>query len=285
MNDINGLKLDLNKLSALAARPSLYMQGEALFWNDDHISKGMLEAHLNPEWEAASRKPDTIRRSCAWITSRLQMPGGASIIDLGCGPGLYCTELSRLGYDVTGIDFSKRSIDYAITAAQEYRLSIEYRYQNYLTLDLENRFDLAVMIYYDLGVLPPADQNNLLQRIGRALKPNGYFVCDLLTPAALKPEFKEWSVHPHGGFWRPNSYIELFQSFNYDSEASGRQHIIIEENGQMSVYRIWDTLYTVKKIEAFLNENGFELVDIHTDLTGVSYTEESETIGIIARKR
>ena len=29
-------------------RPALYEKGAAGLWTDEHISKGMLEAHLNP---------------------------------------------------------------------------------------------------------------------------------------------------------------------------------------------------------------------------------------------
>lgn len=33
-------------LDYLKEKPALYAPGTALFWNDSHISKGMLEAHL-----------------------------------------------------------------------------------------------------------------------------------------------------------------------------------------------------------------------------------------------
>ena len=45
-----------DQLSPLLRKPTLWQRSEELFWNDEHISKGMLEAHLNPDWDAASRK-------------------------------------------------------------------------------------------------------------------------------------------------------------------------------------------------------------------------------------
>ena len=39
-----------NKLSDYVIKPELYAPSTGKFWDDEHISKGMLEAHLNPNW-------------------------------------------------------------------------------------------------------------------------------------------------------------------------------------------------------------------------------------------
>jgi ubiquinone/menaquinone biosynthesis C-methylase UbiE len=36
-----------------------------------------------------------------------------TVLDLGCGPGYYCKFLQELGYDVTGADYSQKTIDVA----------------------------------------------------------------------------------------------------------------------------------------------------------------------------
>ena len=92
-------------------KPSLWQRSAEPFWDDEHISKGMLEAHLNPDWDAASRKHSFIDLSVKWISNII--PAGGKILDLGCGPGLYTKRLSDMGYDVTGMDYSRRSIAYA----------------------------------------------------------------------------------------------------------------------------------------------------------------------------
>ncbi|HOJ15222.1 MAG TPA: class I SAM-dependent methyltransferase, partial [Deltaproteobacteria bacterium] len=47
------------------------------------------------------------------LISELNLTGNERILDLGCGPGLYTKRLSDAGYDVTGMDYSRRSIAYA----------------------------------------------------------------------------------------------------------------------------------------------------------------------------
>ena len=55
---VNGDKLDLARLQQLQQRPEPFTPGEPLFWDDPHISKGMLASHLNPN----PRAPADARR-------------------------------------------------------------------------------------------------------------------------------------------------------------------------------------------------------------------------------
>ena len=77
----------LSDLIDLQQKPAPFTPGEALFWNDPHISAQMLKAHLDPAIEAASRKPETIDRSVAWLIDTLALKPGDALLDLGCGPG------------------------------------------------------------------------------------------------------------------------------------------------------------------------------------------------------
>jgi hypothetical protein len=81
--------IDFVALARHARKPQLDAPGEALFWNDPYIAQQMLKAHLDPDTDAASRKPETIERSVAWMVDQLQLGRGSRFLDLGCGPGLY----------------------------------------------------------------------------------------------------------------------------------------------------------------------------------------------------
>ncbi len=116
-----GPRLDLERLAELQRRPPPFAPGEPLFWDDPHISRGMLASHLNPQIEAASRPPETIDRSVAWLVEALGLRPGDAVIDLGCGPGLYAARLAQRGLRVTGVDYSRRSIAYGKQYAAETR--------------------------------------------------------------------------------------------------------------------------------------------------------------------
>ncbi|WP_340025320.1 class I SAM-dependent methyltransferase [Paenibacillus sp. FSL K6-1096] len=155
----------LTQLLPLLHKPALWQRSSEPFWDDDHISEKMLEAHLHPDWEAASRRHGDIDRSVLWLSGLI--PPGSSILDLGCGPGLYTKRLAELGYDVTGLDFSRRSIAYA----QEHDRQSQYLYKNYLELDYTEAFDMITLIYCDYGALTLSERYTLLGKVHQALKP------------------------------------------------------------------------------------------------------------------
>lgn len=280
-----GPTLSLGVLMRLAEKPALFEAGEPVFWNDPHISKGMLEAHLNPSSDAATRKHETVERTVEWLTSHLSLAPGMAVLDLGCGPGLYCSKLRRKGLIVTGMDYSARSLDYAKKAAAQEGLDIEYVYRDYLTMDYLNRFDAVFMIYCDFGVLKDADRDELLERVWRALVPGGLFVFDVWTDRfGDKRETSSWEVKPKG-FWSPTPYLGLYNTYYYPEEAAYvDQYIIINPDSSTKVYRIWERAYTPDTIARALSAKGFEVGQIWGDLTGTPYREESDCIGVICRK-
>ena len=58
-----------------------------------------------------------------------------NVLDLGCGGGLVCEPLARLGANVTGIDFIQQNIEVAKKHAYQSDLNIKYIYQKF------NRFE------------------------------------------------------------------------------------------------------------------------------------------------
>ena len=52
---------------------------------------------------------------------------GLRLLDIGCGGGLLCEPMTRLGFDVTGIDASTETVGVASAHAAEVGLAIDYR--------------------------------------------------------------------------------------------------------------------------------------------------------------
>ena len=52
---------------------------------------------------------------------------GLRLLDIGCGGGLLCEPMTRLGFQVTGVDASERNIGTASAHAAEQGLAIDYR--------------------------------------------------------------------------------------------------------------------------------------------------------------
>ena len=66
------------------------------------------------------------------------------ILDIGCGGGLLCEPMRRMGADVTGIDASLNNIKAAKLHAREMGLDIEYIHSSPENLNIKNKFDVIL---------------------------------------------------------------------------------------------------------------------------------------------
>ncbi len=277
--------IDLSRICQLQEKPQPFERGEPLFWTDPHIARQMLASHLDPTVDGASRRPETIERITNWITTSVGLLPGSGILDLGCGPGLYAERLGQAGFRVTGVDLCERCIDYAIAQAREKQIPIQYRCQNYLDLDDQALYSAVLLIYGDFCPLSPEQRAKLLASVRTALKPGGCFILDVTTPRCRqKYGLKNGWYTARQGFWKPGLHLVLEQGFAYPDDLFLDQNIVIEGDGKISVYRNWFQDYTPETICAELAAGGFEIESLWGDLTGISYTPDSEWIGIVARK-
>ena len=271
----------INRLFSFLQKPSLWQRSCEPFWDDEHISKGMLEAHLNPDWDAASRRHGYIDRSVKWLESII--PAGSRILDLGCGPGLYTKRLSDAGYDVTGIDYSRRSIAYA----KEHDTKTRYICRNYLEMDYTGEFDAITLIYCDYATLIPDERKTLLSQIHRALKPNGLFIFDVFTEKTHKDrcDRTSWSYHENGGFWNDQPHLCLEAEYYYgNNTVKVNKTVVITENS-IREYLIWDTAFTKQALLSEVAPFGFRMHSIYDDVCGSPYTGEADTICLVLERK
>jgi len=203
------MKTMFEHLEEIRSRPKPFELDTAEdLWTDPHVSAQMLKCHLAGDNDAASRNTAFIDRSVDWICECFEIEPGNRIADFGCGPGLYTTRLAKRRADVTGIDFSERSIHHAEETATREHLSIRYVHKNYLEFEPEDRFKLCVMIYCDFCALNPEQRGRLLRTFHRTLAPGGPLFFDVQSLAYFDAvhESSSYDVNGQGGFWSPDPY-------------------------------------------------------------------------------
>ncbi|SHH04546.1 Ubiquinone/menaquinone biosynthesis C-methylase UbiE [Anaerosphaera aminiphila DSM 21120] len=275
----------LEKNNCLLEKPELFKTGEILFWEDEYISRQLLNAHLNPSIDSASRKIDFIEKSVEWIFKIASPLTNPLLLDLGCGPGLYAEKFSQLGYDVTGIDISKNSIKYAKNSALSKNLNINYLVCDYLKLNYKNSFDLATLIYCDYGALSDLNRKLLLEKIYLALKPKGRLLFDVFSTRKFHyfSENKTWNVFKNNGFWSPHKYLELIARYKYPNYITLEHYTIITNKNTKSYY-VWNSHFNRETLIKECRDAGFNILDIYGNVAGEKYTENSNTIAILLEK-
>ena len=93
-----------------------------------------------------------------------------NILDIGCGGGLLCEPLNRLGATITGIDASKNNIASAKLHAQEMGLKINYINSSPEKLNFTKKFDVIL----NMEVIEHVSNTELfVENCSKLIKKNG----------------------------------------------------------------------------------------------------------------
>lgn len=205
-------------------------------------------------------------------------------MDLGCGAGIYAQEFAALGFSVTGIDFAKRSVDYAKSQATLQNMPIIYHYQNYLEMQYEHEFDVITLIFCDFGVLSPSNRALLLQKIKTALKPDGILVLDGFTDKQYD-SFTENKIvaYEDAGFWSDIPYMSIKSNYRYDDSKTYLEQYLILTEQHLNCYNIWNQAFDAVSLSAELKVAGFKKFQFYKNVCGECLSDNDTTICVVAK--
>lgn len=107
---------------------------------------------------------------------------GSKVIDIGCGTGWFCFNISKKCKEVTGVDLSSKNIKVAKSKLANKNLSnISFVHSdaNTISLTLKKKFDYAVITYM-LHEIEPNERNTVLNNAKQLAEK--IIVGDYLTP-------------------------------------------------------------------------------------------------------
>jgi SAM-dependent methyltransferase len=281
MKDMFAQLEDINK----RPKPFEFYTADDL-WTDEHTSEQMLAYHLNTEIDVSSRRKEFIERSVEWIAARFHVDQGTRIADFGCGPGLYSNRLAQLGASVTGIDFSKRSIEHARGVATGQGLNVDYINQNYLDFETDAQFDLIMMIMCDFCALSPSQRAVILRKSHALLAPGGSVLLDVYSLNAFeqRKEASSYGVNLLDGFWSAEKYYAFLNTFRYDdAKVILDKHTIVEAERTRTVYN-WLQHFSPDSLRSEFEEAGFTQCELYSDVAGAPFDETSSEFAVAGSK-
>lgn len=104
---------------------------------------------------------------------------GLRILDIGCGGGLLCEPMARLGAEVVGADAAERNIPVAQVHAEQSGLEIDYRFTTAEAMAADSeQFDVVLNMEVVEHVADPLSYLTACQQL---LKPGGLHICSTLN--------------------------------------------------------------------------------------------------------
>jgi SAM-dependent methyltransferase len=120
---------------------------------------------------------------CDFVEIETGFDKSLKILDVGCGTGRHSIELTKRGYDVTGIDLSENQLARAREKAVSENLIIGFQRQDARNLPFNREFDLAIMLCEGGFPLMETDEMNfdILKSVTGSLKEKGKFIFTTLN--------------------------------------------------------------------------------------------------------
>jgi SAM-dependent methyltransferase len=249
----------------------------------------MLQEHLSQNHDLASRRLETISKHVDWIHSQVLSGSLTKILDLGCGPGLYTSQLARLGHECVGIDFSPASIEYAVDIAQKENLNCTYYQRDIRHFDFGTDFGLVMFIFGEFNVFSTADAKNILFKANRALTRQGKLLLEPHTFAALQKIGKKpptWYTSEEGLF-SDKPHLSLSEHFWDPQKRVATTRIYIINCATKEVVRYAESIqaYNEEEYETLLEESGFGGVKFAPSLMGEVDVDQENLLAITATKQ
>ena len=142
----------------------------------------------------------------------LDLPAGASVLDVGCGTGRHAVELAKRGHAVTGIDLSSAMLAQAAAAAQAAGVDVEWLQRDATDFVLDRSFDAAICLCEgSFGLLSQGDDPieqplAILHNISANLNPGAMAVLTVLNAARMLRSYQNQDVAE--GRFDPFSLVE-----------------------------------------------------------------------------
>jgi ubiquinone/menaquinone biosynthesis C-methylase UbiE len=160
------------------------------------------------------------------IVQVLELEPGNRVLDIACGSGEHARRLAERGMEVVGVDIAPRLVAHCQEQAAKQDITTAQFVQGDMRgLDYDGEFEAVLLLSGSFGFYDDTTNEDVLDRIARALRPGGRVLIDVFDPTQMvvRPPRRSWSQHG-GGFdlrttwWEPESctYVSEFMFIDGD---------------------------------------------------------------------
>lgn len=208
------------------------------------------------------------------------------ILDLGCGTGRLCEELTSQGYDMIGIDNAEEMLLVAMENRTEHQLDILYLLQDMREFELYGTVRAVISICDSINyILESEELLRVFQLVNNYLDPGGIFLFDLNTI------YKYETLLADHSFSENREECSFIWENEYDQEKRLNAYeltLFVKEEEEL--YRKYEEThfqraYSVEEIKGLLEEAGMEYLGVFEAFTEEKPKTDSERVFFLAREK
>jgi SAM-dependent methyltransferase len=225
----------------------------------------------------------------AYVLDRIKKHNfaGNTMLDLACGTGELSVRFAEQGFQVTGVDLSSDMLAVARAKAEDQKVLVPFFEQDMAELEGLGPFDIIGIFCDSLNYLPSEEKvSRTFQRASANLRQGGILFFDIHSIYKINELFVDQTFtlcDEHIAYiWNsfageyPNS-VEHELSFFVEDQQDGKYNRIDEFHEQRT--------FSIDQYSGWLEEAGFEILEISADFEEKAPQPDSERIFFMARKK
>ncbi|MDN3492320.1 class I SAM-dependent methyltransferase [Winogradskyella bathintestinalis] len=188
------------------------------------------------------------------LTKYLNLPAGGKILDLACGKGRHSVYLNSLGYNVTGVDLSEQSIEYAKQFENE---TLKFNVHD-MSKTYPDTFDAVFNLFTSFGYFDDEDCNlKTIKSIKAELNEYGFGVIDFMNTNYVVENLVAEDIKTVEG-------IDFHQK-RYVEDGYIIKDISFEADGEQFEFQERVKAFSLEDFETLFEKAGVHLLDIFGD--------------------
>ncbi|MEW5875519.1 MAG: methyltransferase domain-containing protein [Candidatus Zixiibacteriota bacterium] len=187
-----------------------------------------------------------------YLVRKLNLRRGRSFLDCPCGIGRIALPLAAKGIRVTGVDITQMYLDEVAEKARQRRLPVTLLRSDMREIPFRGQFDTAGNLWTSFGYFPSvADDQKVLERMHRALRPGGRFVLHVIN--------RDWIMaHFQARDWFVTGGMRVLEERRFDYAASQIHSVwTFIRDGKAATHKSTIRMYSYHELAAMMEEAGF----------------------------
>lgn len=213
-------------------------------------------------------------------------PDADYLIDLACGTGSLCEELTKLGFNVVGVDISPEMLSVAQDKKIRAGLNTQYVFGDMTNWSLsENKADVIVCTLDSLNHLESFDEiKDTFNNVYSSLTNGGLFIFDMNTP------YKHKNILSNNAFVfdGDNIYCVWQNEYNSDDNRVDIYLDFFEKTADNNYKRHQEEFSEIAcenyAVKEFARGTGFEYLESFDEFSDNKANEQSERILYVFKK-
>jgi SAM-dependent methyltransferase len=141
------------------------------------------------------------RQEVDFLRQALDLPPDTQLLDLACGTGRHAIGMAKAGYQVTGFDFNSHYLEIAARNAEQEGVAVRWMVGDMRELEFDGAFDGVYSFFTSFGYFSDAENEGVVERLVRALRPGGRFLIDMANRdwLLIHRQQRTWTQQRDGG--------------------------------------------------------------------------------------